>query len=363
MDVLSEVLRVVRMSGAIHFVAELRHPWAFAFSSHEMLAARLKLPHGSVTPFHVFIEGGCHVVSGAIEPFWVERGDVVVFPRADAHVLTSEPGLGAVPIKDVYSEPSSERITVLQYGGDGLPSRFICGFLHLDQMFDPLLDSLPTVLCIRSRENGVEFERVGPAGRAILPVTQRREAKWWRASVDYLIEEVTAPEPGHQAVLARLTEALFVQVLRWQMRPVAAQVGWLGGLHDAQIGRVLALIHADPKRAWRVEELSEAAAMSRSAFAKRFVELVGQSPIHYLASWRMHLARNLLRETTLGLAEIGGRLGYRSEAAFSRAFSREIGTPPASWRAGNGTSGYGSSGFGAEPDESEPDALSDRLKV
>lgn len=336
MDVLSEVLRVVRLSGAIHFLAELRHPWAFSSSPHEILAARLKLPHGSVTPFHIFIEGGCHVTSGQHQPVRVERGDVIIFPRADVHILASEIGLAPVPIKDVYSKPSKEQITIVRYGGSGDPARFICGFLHLDQQFDPLLNSLPDVLCVRSRDTGLTLETLSGSGPRNLRIEHQREAHWWRASLDYLINETAAPEPGHHAVLARLTEALFVQVLRWQLRYSAQNYGgWLAGLHDAQIGQVLALIHASPERAWTVDGLAKAAAMSRAALAKRFVELVGQSPIQYLAGWRMHLARNLLRDSRLGLADIGGRIGYESEAAFSRAFRRVVGSPPAVWRHAN----------------------------
>lgn len=336
MDVLSEALRVVRLSGAIHFLAELRHPWAFSSSSHEILAARLKLPHGSVTPFHVFIEGGCYVTSGEHQPVRVERGDVIIFPRADVHILASEIGLPPVPIKDIYSKPSREQITIVRYGGSGAPARFICGFLHLDQRFDPLLNSLPDVLCVRYRDTGLTLETLGRSGRTNLRFEHHREANWWSASLDYLINEVAAPEPGHHAMLARLTEALFVQVLRWQLRYAAENYGgWLAGLHDPQIGRVLALIHASPERAWTVDELAKAVAMSRAALAKRFVDLVDQSPIQYLAGWRMHLAKSLLSESTLGVAEIGGQIGYASEAAFSRAFRRVVGTPPASWRQAN----------------------------
>ena len=248
MDVLSEVLRVVRLSGAVHFIAELRHPWAFSSSPPEILAARLKLPHGSVTPFHIFIEGGCHVTSGDHRPLRVERSDVIIFPRADVHILASEIGLPPVPIREVYSKPSMEQITVVKYGGDGDPARFICGFLHLDQQFDPLLNSLPDVLCIRPRDTGLMLETQGRSGQGNLTIEHHREAHWWRASLDYLINETAKPDAGHHAVLARLTEALFVQVLRWQLRYAAQNYGgWLAGLHDSQIGRVLALIHASPE--------------------------------------------------------------------------------------------------------------------
>ena len=143
MDVLSEVLRVVRLSGAIHFCGDFTQPWAFSTSPPEMLAARLKVPEGSVTPFHVCIDGSCWVTSGKLPPIRIETGDVIIFPRGDQHVMASDPGLAPVPIKDIFSQPSVERITVLKYGGGGEHARFICGFLHSDQQFDPLLKSLP----------------------------------------------------------------------------------------------------------------------------------------------------------------------------------------------------------------------------
>ena len=335
-DILSEVLRVVRLSGAVHFLAELRHPWSFSSSPHEILAARLKLPHGSVTPFHVFIEGGCHVSSGQHAPIRVERGDIIIFPRADMHILASEVGLPSVPIREIYSKPSTNRITIVKYGGTGDPARFICGFLHLDQQFDPLLSSLPDLICVRSRDSGLVLETLGKDGQRRMNIEHLRECQWWRASLEYLVNETASPDTGHSAMLARLTEAMFVQVLRWQLRYDAAQSGgWLAGLHDPQIGRVLALIHASPEQVWTVSNLASAAGMSRPALARRFVDLVGQSPIQYLAEWRMHLARNLLSDSTLAVAEIGGRIGYDSDAAFCRAFRRVVGSTPAAWRHAN----------------------------
>jgi AraC family transcriptional regulator, alkane utilization regulator len=127
-DVLSEVLRVVRLSGAIHFRGEFTRPWAFSSSPPEMLAARLKLPEGSVTPFHVCVEGICVVTSGKLPPIHIETGDVIIFPRGDQHVMASDPGIAPVPIKDIYSKPSTNEITVLRYGGDGPLARFICGY-------------------------------------------------------------------------------------------------------------------------------------------------------------------------------------------------------------------------------------------
>jgi AraC-like DNA-binding protein len=332
-DVLSEVLRVVRLSGAIHFRGEFTQPWAFSSSPPEMLAARLKLPEGSVTPFHVFVEGSCVVTSGKLPPIRIETGDVIIFPRGDQHVMASDPGIAPVPIKDIYSRSSAEEIAILRYGGSGPLARFICGYLHSDQQFDPLLKSLPALLWIRVRDNALTLETLDDAGRHVQSIEHRQEAEWWQASLRYLISEAAAPGPGNRAVLARLAESLFVEVLRWQFRYAPqGHGGWLAGLHDPQVGRVLSLLHALPNRPWTVDELAKEAAISRAALAKRFVDVVGQSPIQYLAGWRMHMARHLLRESTLGIGEIAGRVGYDSEAAFNRAFHRIVGSPPATWR-------------------------------
>jgi AraC-like DNA-binding protein len=331
MDVLSEVLRVVRLSGAIHFTGEFTRPWAFSTSPPEMLAARLKVPEGSVTPFHVFVDGSCLITAGKLPPLYCEGGDVIIVPRGDQHVMASDAGLVPVPIKDIYT-PSQGQITLLKHGGGGKPARFICGFLHADQQFDPLLKSLPALICVRMRDGVLAVETLSDAGRRVQPIAHQREAEWWHASLRYLISETGVPGPGNRAVLARLVEALFVEVLRWQLRHAGQGYGWLAGLQDAQIGRVLGLLHALPERPWTVDELAKEAAMSRAALAKRFVALVGESPIQYLAGWRMHMARHLLRESTLAIGEIAGRVGYESEAAFNRAFHRLVGSPPATWR-------------------------------
>jgi AraC family transcriptional regulator, alkane utilization regulator len=337
MDLLSEVLRVVRLTGAIHFRGEFTEPWAFLSTAPALLAARYGLPDGEVTQFHVFVEGACWVTAGKLAPVRMETGDVVIFPRGEQYVMASDPEVPSVPIKQIFAQPSRDQLTDLKYGGPGRPARFICGYLHFDHQFDPLLDGLPTLLCVRSRVGNVSLETWDSGRRRLYPIEHREEAEWWQASLRYLISETDAPGPGNRAVLARLAESLFIEVLRWQLRYAAeGRSGWLAGVHDPQIGRVLRLLHALPERPWTVEELAKEVAISRAALAKRFVELVGQSPIQYLAHWRMHLARQLLRESTLGIGEIAGRVGYESEAAFNRAFHRLVGAPPATWRHAEG---------------------------
>ncbi len=248
--------------------------------------------------------------------------------------MASDRHVKPVSISDIFSQPSLERIVTARHGGGGERAQFICGFLHSDLQFEPLLRSLPSMLCVRVRGNQLLLETLDDGGRQRLqPVTRPGALEWWRASLRYVINEAAMPGPGNRAALARLTESLFVEVLRWQFQSATMDGGgWLAGLHDPHIGRVLNLLHAHPSRAWTVDALAKEAAISRAVLARRFVDLVGETPIQYLANWRMHLARHLLRESTLGVGEIAGRVGYDSDATFNRAFRRIVGSPPSTWR-------------------------------
>jgi AraC-like DNA-binding protein len=333
MDVLSEVLRVVRLSGVVHFRAEFTRPWSIISSPPEILTTRLMPGAESVTPFHVVTHGRCIAKSGTLPDMALEAGDVIVFPRGDQHILTSNPKLSPVPIKDIYRKPSTDQIAVVQHGGGGDEDGFICGFLHSDQRFGPLLGSLPTALCIRSRGQRIELETFSADNRHTHVIDNPGEVEWWQATLRYFRSETERAELGNHAVLARLSELMFMDVMRWQLRALTeGGTGWLAGLNDPQVGRAIALLHAQPSHPWTVDELADRAGISRSALAKRFADLVGEAPIQYLAGWRMHLARQMLRDSTLGIGEIAGRIGYESEAAFNRAFKRAVGSPPAEWR-------------------------------
>jgi AraC-like DNA-binding protein len=250
-----------------------------------------------------------------------------------------------------------DQITVLRHGGGGEETRFICGYLHSDQRFSPLLDAVPALVCIRVRDGKLILEAAAADLRSTIAFTIEHQAGWWAAAIDHLVAEATQPGPGNRALMARLSELLFLEVLRWQLNLVAeGRRGWLVGLNDPQVGRVLTLLHAAPARAWTVEELAHRAAISRAALAKRFVELVGETPMQYLTGWRMQLARRLLSESPLGLGEIASRVGYDSEAAFNRAFRRVVGIPPASWRQAKASAQAAEKG---ELGEREPSATDD----
>ncbi|HWX30319.1 MAG TPA: AraC family transcriptional regulator [Steroidobacteraceae bacterium] len=335
MDVLSEVLRVVRLSGAIHFCGEFTRPWAILSSPPEMLAERLLPGAEAVIPFHIATAGRSWLSWGTVQPIPIDEGDVVVFARGAQHTLASDPGLTPVPIGSIY-RPSPGQISILYHGGGGNECRFVCGFLHSDQRFGPLLDAMPVLTCVRVRDGAVRLEAFTDVGRYAEPITLDQDPLWWTAAIDHLVSETAKPGPGNRAVLARLSELLFTELVRWQLSYISeGHGGWLAGLNDTHVGRALGLLHAEPARPWTVEMLAQQAGTSRAALAKRFVELVGETPMQYLTKWRMHVARRQLRESTLGLGEIAVRVGYESEAAFSRAFRRLVGIPPASWRQSN----------------------------
>lgn len=333
MDVLSEVLRVIRLSGAIHLRGQFTRPWAFISSSPDMLPSRLMPGAESITLFHVATSGSSWIACGKIPPTPIAKGDVIILARGDQHVMSSDPGLKPVPIRDINPQPVRDHIHVLEHGGGGEEALFVCGYLHSDQRFGPLLDAMPALLCVRVRNGALVLEAFADSARTVRPITIEHEAGWWTGAIDHLIREATRPGPGNRAVLGRLSELLFMEVVRWQLSHATENHGgWLAGLNDPHVGRALTLLHAEPARPWTVEELAEQVGISRAALAKRFVGLVREAPMQYLAGWRMHLARRLLRESTLSLAEVAAHVGYDSEAAFNRAFTRVVGTPPGMWR-------------------------------
>jgi AraC-like DNA-binding protein len=203
--------------------------------------------------------------------------------------------------------------------------------LNCDQRFSPLVEALPTMLLVRSRDDYSAIDAVDASGSRPTVVPQG-SGTWLGTTLKFTINEARAARPGNAAMLGRLTELMFVEILREYMHRLPAnQGGWLAGLNDAHVGKALRLLHANPMRNWTVDELARESAISRSALAERFTELVGEAPIRYLANWRMQLAKQMLREGA-HVQEVASRVGYESEAAFNRAFKRATGSPPATWR-------------------------------
>jgi AraC family transcriptional regulator, alkane utilization regulator len=335
MDVLADVLRVVRLTGAVFFTADLSSPWAVFSPPPERLKPMLAPEAECLALFHILSEGeACQVVAPDQPPLTMEPGDLLILPQADEHVMTVASGLEPVALSSLLPPASDGRLPRLVHGGGGTVSRFVCGFLHCDQRFNPLIGALPSMMCVRVRDGAAAvystFRGVAEMRRSPLP---SQAAGWLATTLQYTSAEAMNSEVADRAMLARFAELLFAEVLRRYIETLPADdPGWLAGLRDVQVGRALKLLHAEPTRPWTVEELGREAGISRSALAERFAALIGESPIRYLASWRMQLAKQMLRETALGISAIAAQVGYESEPAFNRAFKRFVGEPPATWR-------------------------------
>jgi AraC-like DNA-binding protein len=281
--------------------------------------------------FHVVVDGECWVDCQGHPAVHITTGDVIIFPHAHSHTMCSELGIPPTAIRNVLPSGPTDELLQIRYGGGGKISRFICGYLACDQRFKPLIGALPTILVVRSGNDYATVEAISSDGTQNTDF-QRPSGHWLNTTLRYTINEASAPRPGNAAMLGRLTELMFLEILRAYMHQLpASQTGWLSGLRDPHVGKALRLMHAEPTRRWTVEELAREAATSRSALAQRFTDLLNESPMHYLAAWRIHLARQMLRDGVCSIQEVAERVGYESEAAFSRAFKRLVGHSPAAW--------------------------------
>jgi len=316
MDALSDVLKSVRLEGAVYLDGEFSAPWSVV-SRSGLAAVRHRLASSDhVVFFHYVAEGEVRVPGAPGEPPVVARaGDLLICAHGGGQVMASDVRLAPVDADalPVLSEPGSP-VTRLRHGGGGAVTRVVCGYLACSRSAcRPVLDALPPVLCIPTHD-----------GLAAALVRELMQAA---------VRESAEARPGAQSVLAKLSELLFVEALRRYADALPpGRSGWLAGLRDPYVGRALGLLHAQPDKAWTVDELASCVALSRSALAERFSGLVGEPPMQYLSRWRLALAARELRAGAEPIARIAQRSGYETDAAFSRAFKREFGVPPAAWR-------------------------------
>lgn len=334
MDVLSDVLRTVRMSGSLFFTADMRDPWSVLSPPPDQLLAALRSQSRWIMLFHVVAEGSCLFELGAERSVRLEAGDVAIFPHGDPHVMASDPRHrgNPTPVAEVLPHiPLGEPCHVSHGSGSNTTTRLVCGYLKGDQQFGPLAHALPPLLCVRTTEAGAS---VVVPGSDVSPVEHESPTSaWLETSLRCMIHEANAGGAGSVSMLGRLSELLFVQVLRSYVEHVEqSDTSWLAGLRDVHVGRALELLHERPAHDWTVEELGREVGLSRSALGQRFADRLGESPMRYLTSWRMQLARRYMHDPQLSLADIAARVGYESEAAFHRAFKRDVGQPPATWR-------------------------------
>jgi AraC-like DNA-binding protein len=266
-----------------------------------------------VVIFHLITQGECWVELDGRPPVLLVAGDAVIFPQGDAHRMASQPGL--TPATGArLEEVLARRPRMLAHGGGGVTTKLVCGYLGCDARLARLmLAGLPPVVKVglRGSDAGV----------------------WLEASLRYALAEARSPRPGGEGVLAKLAEVLFIEVLRhYVAQQGEGSKGWLIGVNDRVVGAALRLMHERPAHPWTLEALAREANSSRSVLAERFQQLVETTPMQYLMQWRMLLASNLLCRSNAALAHIAEEVGYETDAAFSRAFRREFGLPPATWR-------------------------------
>jgi AraC-like DNA-binding protein len=319
MDALSEVLKSVHLEGAVFLNAEFTAPWCVRGESGMAIYKQRLRSIEHVVFFHFLIEGCCKVrLTATGQVLEVTAGDLVLLPQDDLHIMGSDLqmaplGEGGTRAPEVLADPD---FIQLRYGGGGAATRFVCGYLSCNRnMLRPLFEALPRMLRI--------------------PIGDGQASALLRELLQAGVRESQDSRPGTATALAKLAELIFVEAMRRYAQSLPPEgKGWLAGLRDVHIGRALALLHGDPARPWTVDELAHAVALSRSALAERFSLLVGEAPMQYLTRWRLALAAQMLRTGKDAVARVAERSGYESEAAFSRAFKREFGASPMSWRKG-----------------------------
>lgn len=313
-DVLSDVLSVIKLDSAIYFNAEFAAPWAFAAPESARVASFLA-PGAHVIVYHLLAEGSAYAQVAGGERITLSPGDIVTFPHGDAHLLGN--GIGATPIDASAAIPTylEHGLTETVGGGAGPQSRFICGFLACDpQLGRAFLGGLPSIVRVNIRDDA--------AGR------------WLEDSLRFSVTEAASGSGGSRAMLTRLAEAVFAETVRRYVRSLpATETGWLAGTRDPEVGRALTLIHQRPAEPWTIASLAHEVGLSRTVLAERFRHFLDEPPMSYLTKWRLRLAaRMLAADATTSLAEVATDVGYESDAAFSRAFKREFGIPPAQYR-------------------------------
>jgi AraC-like DNA-binding protein len=319
-DALSDVLEVVRLTGALFFFVDASSPWIAEAPESSTLAPVILPRTQHVVSYHVIVSGTCWCRLSGAEPVRLEAGDVILVPHGDAYALSSAPEVesGWTPdeILGWFQQMASGQLPFVVEEGSGATTsiQVVCGFLGCDALpFNPILAALPRLLQIRP------------------PSDQGSDRL--RNLIDFVVAEARDRRAGSRSVLLRVGELMFVEVLRRHLGTLATEEsGWLAGLRDPLVGRALARLHRDPAHLWTLEKLARDVGASRSVLAERFTHFVGEPPMHYLTRWRVQRAARLLAERGVKVSAVAREVGYDSEAAFSRAFKKLTGVAPVAWR-------------------------------
>ncbi len=313
-DLLSDLLGCMHLAGVVLFSTEFREPWGLVSPPANELSRLLPFRTEHIIPFHIVADGGCWLSLRDLDPVWLESGDAVLLPYGDVHVLQGREAAAGVPAQELLPPPPWPDIVQVSHGGGGEATRIICGFVECDELlFHPLLRHLPPLM------------HVSPSGSA--------GDEWLASTIRRTADETLRRPPGQRSMLPRLTELMFVEILRNHMRTLSNdEVGWFAAVSDPVVGSALKWLHAAPLQDWNVEQLARRAGVSRTVLAARFRHFLDMPPMHYLTRWRLQLAAQELKASDLPLKGVAEIAGYESEAAFSRAFKRHFGVPPAQWR-------------------------------
>ena len=314
MDVLSEVLKAVKLDGAVFFNGEFSSPWCVREPDAGTVASYLSDHTKHVIMFHLVTEGQGYVrveQNGAV-PF--EAGEIVIVPHGDMHLMGNGPSVTPLDSAEQLRQVLAEGRMVSQFGGGGELTKLICGYLTCDpQLSHVFLAGLPSIVKVHIRDS--------PSGQ------------WLEDTLRYSVDHAEASGPGGAAVIAKLSEVLFVETLRRYIAKLpSSHTGWLAGVRDPEVGKALALLHRQPAHPWTIATLADEVGVSRSVLAERFRHYLADTPIGYLTRWRLQLAAQLLSSTSKSVAEVAGDVGYESDPSFNRAFKREYGLPPAAFR-------------------------------
>lgn len=302
MDVIRDILNILRLRGNLYFRTDLCSPWGIFVPAESNIAR-----------FHVVIKGSCWMQIDDIDPFLLSEGDLVIVPHGLAHRMMDAPETPCRDLPEVLKEQKYSGSGILRYGGGGSATSLVCGYFSFDSdVVHPMIESLPRKIHITGQDN--------------------YNFMWLDSAMKFIGLEAESNEFGSVAIIERLSEILFIQVIRAYSKTATESVGYLAALGHEQLSRALAEMHMEPHKKWTLEGLSRVAGLSRSSFAEEFRTLMGMPPMEYLTRWRMLVARAKLLETRKPLVEIAEDVGYQSEASFSTAFKRVFGSSPSTYR-------------------------------
>ena len=313
-DLLSDLLDGMHLSGTVMFLAEFHEPWSVDTPRCDQIARMLPFRTEHIIPFHIVSSGGCWLDLPQGPPVWLDEGDAIVLPYGHTHRMRGRDAANTVAVGELLPRPPWDDIPLVAHGGGGTVTRIVCGFLQCDELlFHPVLQSLPSLL------------HASPGTTAA--------DRWLATTIQHTAAEAGSRTPGSRTMLPRLTELMFIEILRNHMQALSAdEVGWFAACNDGLVGVALKSLHQAPLEDWSLDSLARRVGSSRTVLTERFKHLLGVPPIQYLMRWRLQLAAQKLKTGELPVKAVADEIGYESEAAFSRAFKRQFGVSPGEWR-------------------------------